>query len=943
MENKKSYLKSKNGISILEVILSLAVLAGATVVISKLVTASNQVAQTSKAMTDATSGVGMGVTHFRNVLIGSRSQVDGICSMLILPANATSGVHAVMMNPNIGSVAWNTLPADLYSPHEDSAADCPSHASPSAKWKRCYKVNAQTAGAEATQDSIVTFEARIVSLAPGVLNEEEELADNFLKDLAPEDLGSPQDAKSLGFRLLVSTVTNNKKVESFGFVSSLDAAPCNLNGTLVEMVATGPGDVLGTKVYNRPELDPDQIAPLSITYEKSQAQFGAIDDNISAISTDDSRNIESSCAESKFSCKGATNRKFDGQLNFLNLRIKYNSPNSLTQDSSINVQPSLEGFRDSSNVLWNGAASPSDVYLLLDGVLFSYVGSPSDEQAPGFYTVALDDATPPTPLKGADGEPIHIPMRLNSSHNLRVLFKDSRSANKVCSNVCNAGNLANSRVEPRVSFNLLGLGSRSSESSSSITGCTTCFMKNCSRLGLDTFGPYASMPDEAYDSSVPECSVANSGSSLGLTPEAFRSPAALAPDMCVAATIQSNSELKLETRPCNTALPVMCFNFGRYFLAENKFSGSAATLDFVTFDNANDRCANTGRNVVPVDKFVALFNQFAMTMPILEDLPKKSGDSSFYDFLDYGKQGIFLAPHSSSQEINAISFVKTKTQYASVVNGTQAFWVNLKTGSNNRVYAPPVLANKPGRKGYVHYFSKQVSPELHEFRAMSAADELNTTADAKGVLMNHPKVRGLIPVNEQVNGTKKMKFICRQKTFPHEVFISNGDSHKFSDGDNRCNLQNGIFAAPTSPWGWARSLILAEQNSEDLPFPEPLDSNGDPVSPNITKYGVWVAMEKVSGDWKPSLSPNFPPTPLPHPSGNSVLPVASHKVCFENLTNNDIKLRRVPLSNGCTPVTKNMITGSPILEAQWMSMDQTGVNTDPSIIAAEAPSSPPGP
>lgn len=587
--------------------------------------------------------------------------------------------------------------------------------------------------------------------------------------------------------------------------------------------STGEGDSTGKMLYNTPAFKKGTKPPLQVIPRKKQIQAGLVEGG--RIQTDPQKNIEASCNEVKFQCRNdsSTPRTFNPSF-YLDYTLKYDSSFSKDSNSApvvaTRIIPKLS-IRQDQDLITQSHASATNADVLSEN------GAQVDYRLGAFPFLKTPGGRYVNAITGQE-------MVVTKKHNLRMLVTNAQNA---CRQICSRDNFQNLPYKPRLFYSLLDVRDPSNQSGSyeseylatNSLGCTACYTKNCTRFGVGTFGPMKDQPDEPLDSSLPECAIKNP-SNLAQPIPMHATTVSVSSDSCIAGSVDSVSgTIQFSSRDCNERLPVLCFNYGRFFLAKTN-SASSSTFSTHSFSEAPLRCYHTSHETISRRKITGMFdqqNREPARRAHLTDIPES--------FNNNAHQGFFLAPQTTEQIKNAAESIKTQTF------GSGYFWVAYKSDSD-----ATLVANKPvfpkstlPADQFALFFDKEgkVSLTRHPASMPALVAEPNSSNSAGGVggyiLTHHLRYRGLIPAGTTQSPSKKFEFLCQKREAPYFFATTGKASNKQSDGVAACEASGGIFLPPTTPLGWAKAITVVEEPDPEYPFP-------DPEQPGVD--ALWVGL-----------------------------------------------------------------------------------------------------
>jgi hypothetical protein len=410
--------------------------------------------------------------------------------------------------------------------------------------------------------------------------------------------------------------------------------------------------------------------------------------------------------------------------------------------------------------------------------------------------------------------------------------------------------------------------------------CTSCYMKNCARFGLGTFGPMDKMPTEPADAGIPECVLHESVASQK-TEKSDISFGASNANKCVALKLKSGDMAGYEYIPsdCSANKKVMCFSYGKHQLAAD-FSGVSKTLIDAPYSQGRNICFNTSKEMFNTESLTGLFDQqgfdiananpdnvpqnlkpladkakefmaigtvttaptllqdfriinsgstlqgpIRRVLPALADgtrvVPGTTIELAEIGFFNLANQGSFLAPIGGNQEEALREYDEEDEQI-----GTNEFWVGLKTDNMGYLYAPAPLIPEQALNDSNKWSLSFNKDSLLVAQKHDVELDLNTgTGSQVGLLYHHVRYKGVAFANEDSPITEgedetpvDLRYICLDKT-TGEVMISEARGHDASEGYQICKNENGIFFPPTTTAGWIKAIHLVHANDPNAAYP----------------------------------------------------------------------------------------------------------------------------
>lgn len=768
---------------------------------------------------------------FRSGEIRSDSPLTEI-NIDLTPANVTTVLNPLWTSAYQGSWEFVTTGCSLSGP-----------------WGRCLKPNYKSYPADVATKMMAMSPLIKAKITPLVFDPVESQLPLFSPFPANQTL---VDAKKVLFQLNSEIefspsgeAKGPRKVDSqskYVWAAELGwcdtVAPGTTRAIRLFPTATGEGDSAGINIYNSSSfVKGGNFPPLDIVPQKKQIQKGVIDGG--QVRSDPAQNIEVSCNEVQFRCRNdSSNQRTYSQTFFMDYGITYNPNNSVQKVPSSAMSPKLtirqaadqatsENADDVDLLAANGARVDYD----LDSIKRYYEWPNSrfyDVQPPANNTAQAPTGTSPTPLQ----------MAVRGYHQLRMSISNAQTA---CREICSADNFQNLPYRPRLRYTLWdvrkadGKPYQAEYFATNPVGCTACYMKNCTRFGIGTFGPMKEQPDEPLDATVPECAIKNGAHLSQDVPINTVVGNDIGANSCVAARLVNTTggTLIFSSRDCNESLPALCFNYGKFLLAKN-ISSTSSSIARVTYNQAAQRCYETSKETVDKTALTQMFQQQLSPTTLISSLPTV--------FYNNAAQGVFLAPQSGEQIRSAADSVKLDG-----LASDQYFWVGYKTDSNSNLVAVPPLTSLRDELAYQFslFFENNGRATLRQHATAPAALVTPPATGTIGgyVLLHHLRYRGLVAANPvQASTEPALEFLCWKKEFPHFFATQGKASRSASEGEQKCKQSGGIFLPPTTPLGWVQALMAVASSSPFYAFPDP----------NLTNIpGLWVGLKTNNELWDP--------------------------------------------------------------------------------------------
>ncbi len=632
------------------------------------------------------------------------------------------------------------------------------------------------------------------------------------------------DVKNVGFHFKTEFIKQNeqgnrvaKKMEAFEWAGM--AGYCDYkdqNGEEYRLSPTGMETVAGAgAVFNRTSFDSNIDDPIEVVFRKIVAQSGTYDANGQYVTTDSSKNIVTSCREVSFRChqRNSDTRKYEG-LSVVG-DLEYNVQNNVSSTSSMRTRFSYEVKKQGR--------------IISSGQNF-YFGFGIDCSSRGTLSPSCENKN-------------SVEKSVTGSHLISVNIFDSGSqenGNQICRQICEkssdyntAGTGPNSRYVGYLKTYFPDHSKGQELAVSNHIGCTACYMKNCDSFGLGTFGPMNSMPYQPLDAVIPECSVYEPlNLRTNLFPYASFTKQSLpwreSSNLCMSAHLNHQEDgLVFSLENCSTTLPVMCFNFGQYLLARNIQNGGRSDLAKTSYPGAGKRCFEMGREITDTNQL----NNYLGKSPT--DLPTRGSN---YEFINLATQGIFLAPQTR-EDITVFNQWRKKQG----ISTQTKFWIALnRDGLGSLSSRIPIIPDTINQNKHAIYFDGQKKLVHNIF-----SGGIQNQQKGVGILFHNIKFKGVKVSNKTSPLGKGLKFICRKKTEPYELFASTGESKNIDDGPEKCDDEGGFFLPPFTTLDWVSAMLLVENLSDNHPFPDPGNFS--------STEAAWVAVdiEDTTGNrWK---------------------------------------------------------------------------------------------
>lgn len=470
------------------------------------------------------------------------------------------------------------------------------------------------------------------------------------------------------------------------------------------------------------------------------------------------------------------------------LAVKYNANNPVTFSSVLSATPNLS--------LQTKTYDQSIDPISLDGTVFK-VGSINIPRTIAGKTYTTYDFGPST-------------VRLDST---------TPNAGQACNQVCSPVNNYNNINNPYV----LSYGFQSGEDTypvkdtTSKVGCVCCYGKQCGVIGTKLQSWCGAQPDEAVDSRLPECAADSenpltkagivelkniSTSSGSLKAESFSSQSE-----CISATTDSDKLTVRQESACSASdkKPVLCFAQGRFVLTKKLYARSEAAQG----------CYDMSWESVPVSEIDERMLAQLGNRQDLWSFYKKSYMppvvNGRYVFRNAVMAGLFVAPQ---EEVQLKSVIALKSR--------DRFWVAYRANEKKDLVAlPPEMA--PEISANLSFFD--AAGQLTFINDNTVFDNLPFSRTAvkssnEGPVILHHGRRsfGTQVIDSVQNDLFAISALCwNPKTNKFER--STGKTSDYSKATGLCLADKKLFTAPLRPLQWVASLLVAMPNAPTLPFP----------------------------------------------------------------------------------------------------------------------------
>ena len=825
MKLKKNNL---SGQSIVEVLVGAGILLMAGAIAVSISLQSKKINKKADDKSASTSFAGDLASLGRKMFLPSPNsdgtRTEGLCAYMVT-AGSSGGVSNIYLNipAKDGSLskAWDATASNSnWSLLKDVADEAPCSGA-SSDFNKCFIHKVYQGNVTDPQTKQVTYSQKVmgsIKIIPQYLDEKREQGFLF-QDLKDSQRGQNLDVKRVSFRIVAKVTTYSADGSGAGVTNDYetliwgaDAGVCDKNGYKLAPSGSGQGDPKGKTIYNDTAFTPEGDKVFTGTWEKRQIQAGTLEGGL--IRTDSKSNIEMACNETRFTCTNEdySKRQFASNIE-ANLALVYNDKNKQgIRDGSVVAVPWLE-FRDLASNNETIKVSGKDFNLRLDETAFVF-----NDKDGLYYTPDLKNQ-----------------MRVTGGSHQLFMYANNDTT-KVCSTFCSADDAA---YRPSLHYKLPAFknGKKVFEEeipSTAELGCTVCYMKDCKRYGLKTFGPLKGsgriiQPDEPLDGTIPECAI-KSDSDVNALVLKLDSYTSTGEGSCISGKVESkaNGAFSYQRQNCTSSLPVMCFAYGKFTLAENKaISGSAH--DSIPQSLASSRCYQMGKEKLSKKNLNGLVDQSypndSSTASQVKAVISAVPGNDDVTIVNNAVQGIFLAPQSERQRVYAAEWIAEK--HASVMGNR--FWLGLRADSMGNPYSEiPWIQSISDTENKLEnqfsiFFNTSSPSQISVLRHEKGLKDLNivapTGAGAGALISHHVRYKGVIPVKAEQSA--EFSFICRKKAAPYTFFVSSEKNSKQSAGPDVCLRAQGWFLPPVTPLQWAKVFHLVKENHFNYSFPDP--------------------------------------------------------------------------------------------------------------------------
>ncbi len=631
------------------------------------------------------------------------------------------------------------------------------------------------------------------------------------------------DVKKVGFEIETNIKgksagkTVNETAKYFLWLPAI--GNCKKSGMTLSLTGMAGGDETGNTIYNTPGFKGNKKDPLNLFIRKSQVRRGVLINN-QFLETDFQQNVPISCNETYYKCPGVNkNERIYDPIEFSG-NISYNSYNNIQSGYSTGIYGNISISIGSYKIPYSYSDTASDGELEYNFKSYSLKRSV-------YFSNSRD---------------FKIKFSRNSNPNMDI-------SNKICRKACpiTEQSSPNSSVNIKITYSRNGGESNSYQEK---LACTACFMKNCDQFGLGTFGPMNELPSQPLDSNIPECNLKHNLDTItNLIPYYgydfilhSQYGYAIKNNNCIKANKDSkSSKFHYGYDNCNKSLPVLCYNYGHFFLVRNEDS----SLKKAPYYDAPNICRDTGKERFKVAELARFFGLIASdpnanSKDNMNVLSKALGISNIitiknnlveidekkmHSIYNLATQGMFLAPQLNNDFRLYDNWATTNK----IASGT-SFWVALQYKKHYGFIALPpfIRVDSPNfnRKNEAIFFdgnkfNNKINPYYVKVTSNLAYPVLSSGKERAYVLVNSLKYRGLVSSTySSMKWKGKIPFLCRGSN--GKFYKSSRRSNSFSDGEQFCKQSGGgLFVAPSTSVGWLMAFDVASRLPQNRSFPLP--------------------------------------------------------------------------------------------------------------------------
>lgn len=854
---KQQRFNNKQGFTILEVVISLAILSiGATAVVSLMNSYSSQIRNTEvkSGFESATSQNLAEVSQMiTNTAADNGSLVNGLCSFM-KSYNTSAGLGFIYVelpsdDPFV-TPTWGwakTFPSASWASYEcstgkdskgASVADAPTFAKVPNVWQRCFKpLNLESAppyGLPAGLTNNPIFRVFVTPVRVRVEGKTDSKGNKITTDefkgyqavTLPKVEKDKLDARDTAF-LVTSEVSyqqsstdTSRSYQRQSLIHWFGEFQCHKFITTTKKLVLRPsGFGSGDDTSSLFSASQNSNQTVLEGYNRTNVfTEGVVKQERALTLLDKQKNLAAAgCIEKPvFNCKFKRKDKSVWKEDSLAaiLGVRYNPNNAITRDSSLFAKPTL-----SLRSLNNNVGTNKDSIGLNSTFTIN-----SANRTSGYTFTAT---------------------RVN-------LESSVASPGDACSQVCTVENKFNEDTNPyglNYSFTDNSKNVFDVKDQNSRVGCVCCYGKQCGAIGTKMQSWCSAQPDEAVDSRVPECAAdySNPATNVGLkdrrslkgssTNSKLDVSVSSADQDCLVGT-KGSDQVSVSTESCASKLPVLCFAQGRFMLSKKSY----------TREQASQACYDLSYESVLAsevdERMMTQSGTTASTWKSLKTylLPPVSGDR--YKFRNAAMAGIFIAPQENAQLSSVIGSSDDD------IAKSKKFWIALRTNEKADVVSSvPLIPSSISE--YISHFDGMGNlvflRELNTCNARYPLDCLPYTPAVSGpVVLHHARTRFGAAVVNSADVKGSFSALCWNPQENNFIRTST-TTNNYKDSFALCMRQKGVFLAPVRPLQWIASLLLAKKSFPQLPFPV----YGKDES--LATGTLWTGLEKKDGKYRQIL------------------------------------------------------------------------------------------
>lgn len=919
-------LKNNKAASLLEVIMSVVIVGFTAATLLQLQSVQNHLSKKNQLLVDAKPNTKLLMLRVKNLISEVQSEAVDSVGSIVNDKGVCAFIDTQASSPGVAQINFKFTQSKIDSVFSAS------------RWRQAigsayklYTKGAQCRGTNFTKCYVSKKDKDLIyqiKIKPLLLK----IKDSNYLDLKIQSKTAPSviDFKTVFFKIKVTpfSLSSSGIKKKYRTVSSLlwsgDIPYCSkfFGGIYLKLYISGTGIATKNAIYNTSIFDDTgDKNPLEIIFSESVIQAGSTKDGLLVVNPN--LNISTSMIKEKYSCVSLSGNQVavppkETTISSIRLSLKYIKQANTPSKILLKFDQSFAFVR--AGVLTNKLtdvqfdrkkrmASSISAYphfsINLGGANIPYV-----KASDGFFYEAEYDNRGDKTLMGycpkrqninANFSGIGCKILLRSSKpfflsaglvNINLVFLQHANSNSALSHCFSGGPVQTYKLTINSHHPITKqLLFTSKAQKNPYMGCTICYMKNCKRLGLKTFGPmYNSfqqvkpdLPLEPLDSALPECS--NYTSVFKKSSEnkpifsfyemLFKKGILTNPEKCLSYTPSSNFSTTgtLSEASCSEPKYPLCSAFGgRYRGRElSPFAQSSNTCyqlgketvnrTSITqlINSTNGSCNGSTNSNCPLPTSVTNLSQaglFLFTPNFLTYSESRSatGVLSFSEFIQRNKNKYQFSTAESVDDVFLPyqTINKKSGEEVGKESSYPKYWAHSilkfqdKTG-----WANPVFYWKASETSIGQFQVKTFSNRLGQKRSTIRWNERKSASGERaGLLINSIRGKGLLWGNPVQ--TLSFAFLCwkQESVGQYSLFrsdevnrrlnkSSNAKSTNWSDGERVCQDRGGQFFPLFTGRQWVEALHLAGKHSENYTFPDP-DS--------VTLKPLWLAFSKKNNN-----------------------------------------------------------------------------------------------